>query len=67
MCLISDLLSKMFEVRNGDDEISLFFITSGHDFEATLDAIRVKQEIPKEHQRKWEEFQGMCTAVGAFD
>ncbi len=52
----------MFEVKI-DDEIEKFFVTTGHEFEATLDIIRRKQEMSKEQQRKWEEFQGECQNI----
>jgi hypothetical protein len=57
LCIIRDLLEKMFEVRHSEEEIGMFFVTSGHEFEAALDIVRLKQEMSKEQQQKWEEFQ----------
>ena len=54
--MIADMLYKLGLLT--DRHTEQFWLEKVHEFEGTLDIIRLWGEIPTSHRKKWNEFQG---------
>ncbi len=63
VCLFTDLIDKMYMVRQHDPE---FFLSTAHEFVSTLDFIKATGKIPEIHMTKWREFEGTEECIFRF-
>ena len=53
---VADLLHKLKSMTDGKTE--LYWLEKAHEFEGTLDIVRLTQTLPATHRNKWHEFEG---------